>query len=140
MYIFSAATCSFYPLEMKDDYISAGSWPDDGINVEDNIFNIYAGQPPEGKQRGASPDGLPCWIDIPPLTAEQLRAKAARQQSSLLDAAGKVIAPLQDADDLGIATTDELEKLKRWKIYRVQLNRLNPEDAPNIHWPLAPEA
>ncbi|SVK54566.1 Caudovirales tail fibre assembly protein [Acinetobacter baumannii] len=54
--------------------------------------------------------------------------------------ASKALAPLQDADDLGMATEEEAAQLKRWKIYRVQLSRINPQDAPDIDWPVAPGA
>lgn len=49
------------------------------------------------------------------------------------------IAPLQDAVDLGIATEAEAALLLAWKKYRVLLNRINPEDAPDINWPEVPD-
>ncbi|EMZ82929.1 integrase family domain protein [Escherichia coli 2722950] len=33
-YIYSATTNSFYPLEMKEDYTQADSWPDDAVEVQ----------------------------------------------------------------------------------------------------------
>ncbi|MGG9047421.1 tail fiber assembly protein [Serratia marcescens] len=48
------------------------------------------------------------------------------------------MAPLQDADDLAIATEEEAAQLRLWKTYRVQLNRINPQDAPETDWPLPP--
>ncbi|ECN1281242.1 tail fiber assembly protein, partial [Salmonella enterica subsp. enterica serovar Typhimurium] len=32
------------------------------------------------------------------------------------------------------------QRLVAWKKYRVLLSRINPEDAPNIVWPTAPES
>jgi len=58
-----------------------------------------------------------------------------------MEAASVAIAPLQDASDLNMATDEELESLKAWKIYRVLLNRV--EDQPGfpseIEWPTQPE-
>ena len=54
--------------------------------------------------------------------------------------AAKAMAPLQDAVKLGIATEEEAALLRRWEIYRVQLYRINPQDAPEIDWPVAPGA
>lgn len=63
---------------------------------------------------------------------------ASFRQSSELEGATAVIAPLQDALDLGIATEDEKQKLTAWKTYRVQINRIKVSDAPNITWPEKP--
>lgn len=53
--------------------------------------------------------------------------------------ANQKITPLQDASDLGIATEDELERLKVWKTYRVLLNRVEIANAPDIDWPQRPD-
>ena len=139
MYVYSAEKNAFYPLSMLEDYAAVGAWPDDGIDVDEAVFQAYTGQPPEGKQRGSS-KGLPCWVDIPPPTAEQLRASAERRKASLMASAAKAMAPLQDAVKLGIAKEEEAALLSRWEIYRVQLYRINPQDAPEIDWPVAPGA
>ena len=52
--------------------------------------------------------------------------------------ATSAIAPLQDAVDLDMATEDEATALNEWKKYRVMLNRVKPEDAPDITWPELP--
>ncbi|MDX7213181.1 tail fiber assembly protein, partial [Citrobacter freundii] len=46
--------------------------------------------------------------------------------------------PLQDAVDLDIATEAEAALLLAWKKYRVLLNRINPNDTPDINWPEQP--
>ncbi|HAK5377425.1 TPA: tail fiber assembly protein, partial [Salmonella enterica] len=65
--------------------------------------------------------------------------EAAARRKSLLQQAGEVIATLQDAVDLGMATKEEEQRLVAWKKYRVLLSRINPEDAPDIDWPVTPE-
>ncbi|WP_306438080.1 tail fiber assembly protein [Mycoavidus sp. SF9855] len=46
-------------------------------------------------------------------------------------------APLQDAVDLKIATDDERQRLKAWKLYRVKLNRIEqqPGFPAQVDWP-----
>jgi hypothetical protein len=66
-YVYSAKSNSFYPLQLKSEYEQANSWPDDPVEVDDDIFVEFSGTPPEGKQRGAGSDGMPHWVDIPPL-------------------------------------------------------------------------
>ncbi|WP_024528254.1 tail fiber assembly protein [Serratia fonticola] len=140
MYLFSATTCAFYPLSMRADYLAAGTWPEEGIEVGASVFECYTGQPPEGKQRGSTPEGQPCWCDIPPLSASQQQASAERKKSRLMTNAGKIMSPLQDAEDLGIATAEESAQLRAWKVYRVKLNRIDPQGMSNIDWPHTPEA
>lgn len=72
-------------------------------------------------------------------THEEIVAKAQRKKETLLEIATKAMGPLQDAKDLGIATEEELAKLKEWMFYRVQVNRIDVNKAPDIDWPVAPE-
>ncbi|PWI81994.1 hypothetical protein DEO48_00925 [Enterobacter sp. CGMCC 5087] len=58
-----------------------------------------------------------------------------RIKNQLISEATAVIAPLQDAADLSIATTEETESLYEWKKYRVLLSRVDPKK-PN--WPPKP--
>ncbi len=64
---------------------------------------------------------------------------AESQKEEQITYAGEIIATLQDAVDLDMATEEEKLSLTRWKKYRVLLNRVHPEDAPNIEWPDKPE-
>lgn len=134
-YGFSASTGAFYVYEDRASYEENGNWPADVKPVSDEVWKAYCGQGPAGKVRGADRKGLPCWVDAPPPTKSTLVAAAERKKAELLDVAGKAIAPLQDADDLAIATEEEAAQLRLWKTYRVQLNRINPQDAPETDWP-----
>jgi hypothetical protein len=62
--VFSPATASFYATEFKDDYVAAGSWPADGVDVSDDTWQTFIGKPPAGKVRGTI-DGAPGWVDAP---------------------------------------------------------------------------
>ncbi|HFQ7062200.1 TPA: tail fiber assembly protein, partial [Citrobacter freundii] len=66
------------------------------------------------------------------------QGQAAQEKANLLIIATSTIAPLQDAVDMDMATEDEAARLLAWKKYRVMLNRVKPEDAPDITWPELP--
>ncbi|MBX8880237.1 tail fiber assembly protein [Enterobacter ludwigii] len=137
-YFYSASTGGFYPVSLKGDYETAGSWPVDAVSVADeDMVALQAGQS-AGKQITANAEGYPVLTDPKPLTPEQLQQQAKVQQSALMNAATDAIAPLQDAVDLDEATEEELLLLKEWKKYRVTLNRLDLSSAPEINWPDMP--
>lgn len=69
----------------------------------------------------------------------QLISDSENQRKYLLSEANDSIAPLQDAVDLNIATDEEIAALKKWKQYRVLLNRVDTSSAPDIIWPEKPE-
>ncbi|MEX9953004.1 tail fiber assembly protein, partial [Providencia rettgeri] len=69
---------------------------------------------------------------------EQLIAEAEQQKQSLLAEVNSAIAPLQYAENLGIATTDESASLVDWQKYCVYLNRIDTSTAPDIEWPVKP--
>ena len=63
-------------------------------------------------------------------------AEAQRQKMALMSQANTVIAMLQDAVDLDMATEKEAKVLPEWKKYRVLLNRV---DVIKPVWPEVPE-
>ncbi|WP_371318729.1 tail fiber assembly protein [Pseudomonas gingeri] len=73
-------------------------------------------------------------------TPEQVLAAANSQRDSLLTTAGLRIAPLQDAVDLGDATSADTTNLTFWKLYRVAVNRVSEQTGfpANINWPAPP--
>jgi hypothetical protein len=76
-----------------------------------------------------------------PPSSEQLLAEASAQKSRLLQQAAERIAPLADSAELGVATADELQRLYDWKMYRVELNRVEqqPGYPETLMWPTPPE-
>ncbi|WP_262500075.1 tail fiber assembly protein [Pseudomonas sp. EZ-C24] len=82
------------------------------------------------------PDGYPVAV-APTVTAEDLVILAKVKRDRLLTAAALRIAPLQDAVDLDSATPAEVQQLRFWKAYRVELNRLEQQlGFPHeITWP-----
>ncbi|MDE9552544.1 tail fiber assembly protein [Xenorhabdus bovienii] len=136
-YFYSAKTNSFYPTILKQDYISANSWPDDGMEVTEDVYHEFNRQL-EGKHRVAGDDGFPKWVDIPPPTIEKLQRQAKIQKYQLMNKAKENIELLQDAIDLGMATEIDKLRFNEWRKYRVMLNRVDALLPNNIQWPRVP--
>lgn len=134
-YIFSATDNAFYPLSMRQQYADAGTWPENGIQVSDDIFNEFTGPAPAGKIRGVVNE-MPAWVDLPPPTPRQLIDLAEQQKETLRAAADKEIVWRQYAVDKGKATEEEAAALIEWQDYRLDLMRVNPEKP---EWPVKPE-
>ncbi|ELG3896578.1 tail fiber assembly protein [Salmonella enterica] len=79
------------------------------------------------------------WVDDESAERDALVREAESQKKEQTAYAGEIIATLQDAVDLDMATEEEKLSLTKWKKYRVLLNRVQPEDAPNIEWPELPQ-
>lgn len=82
------------------------------------------------------------------LTADDLAAQLAQQTATayaerdrLMAWATIRIAPLQDAVDIDEASAAEIAMLKKWKQYRVALNRIQdqPGFPTDVTWPVSPE-
>lgn len=65
-------------------------------------------------------------------------AAAEAKLSQLITEADNVIAPLERAVKLDMATDEEKAQLDAWERYSVLLSRINLEDAPDIKWPDKP--
>ena len=76
----------------------------------------------------------------PVLTPEQLRAEAISTRNDQLSYATLMIAPLQDAVDFEMATQEEADLLRAWKLYRISLNRIEQQAGfpGQIDWPAPP--
>lgn len=73
---------------------------------------------------------------------EDLATDAATERDRLLAQAAIRIAPLQYAIDLGKATPEETALLNEWKLYCVDLGRIESQEKypQQVVWPLAPDA
>ena len=65
--------------------------------------------------------------------------QASTKKNQLIAEATSQISYLQDAVDADIATDDEKILFTEWKKYRVLLNRIDVNQAPNINYPEKPE-
>ncbi|XPP72700.1 tail fiber assembly protein [Serratia liquefaciens] len=77
-------------------------------------------------------------IDKRVYTTEEHQEQARTEQRARIAAAAKMIAPLQDAVDLDMASEAERVRLDEWKRYRIMLSRLDFSDALKINWPAVP--
>ena len=65
--------------------------------------------------------------------------QASIKKNQLLSEAASQLSYLQDAVDSQIASEQETQLLVEWKKYRVLVNRIDIELAPNIEWPNQPK-
>ncbi|WP_392989635.1 tail fiber assembly protein [Serratia ureilytica] len=129
-----------YPQTLMDAYEAAGTIPDDLVEISEGVFMEYFINPsPLGKYREAGNDGYPAWANTPSKTKETIIAEAESRRQNLLAEATVMIAPLQDAVELSIATDEEFKKYSEWRKYRVLLSRVDTENAPDCDWPKKPE-
>ncbi|MDM2774999.1 tail fiber assembly protein [Citrobacter sp. Cpo126] len=134
-YIWDAKNIRFLAYLLKPEYQESGMWPENGIDVSDEVSAEFIGQPPEGKILGVNGNGMPAWVDIPPPTAEETLSVNMQKKSALRITADTEISWRQDAVDAGIATAEETAALVEWKKYRVLLMRV---DTAKPVWPTAP--
>ncbi|MGN7913485.1 tail fiber assembly protein [Enterobacter sp. 22466] len=143
----------FQDIHGRDWYETLRSWKgaisldDDGIVIAYETDVSYMGIQEGRDVYEVDPSSVPAnvlgnfkfsegaFIDIRPGDNEV----AERKKSELMRAADSATAPLQDAVDLGIATSEEKESLLAWKKYRVLLNRIDVKEAPEIDWPEIPK-
>lgn len=123
---------------LSADELKGNDIPTDLLPVsEEDHAALFRGQE-QGKYINHTPDG-PVLVDQPNYSPEELIAQAESKKSRLMQTANAEIAPLQDAVDLDMATEKEKLSLTKWKQYRVLLNRVQPENAPDIEWPELPQ-
>lgn len=79
-------------------------------------------------------------IQLPSAPEEMLMAAKARRDQLLASATNRM-GPLQDAIDEGVATPEEVARLRLWKQYRIALNRIEHQDGfpATVLWPVVPE-
>lgn len=61
---YSPSLNTFFLAEFMPRYEHSGTLPEDIIEVPDDIFDEYFGEPPEGMMRIAGSDGLPTWTAV----------------------------------------------------------------------------
>lgn len=63
-YLWSAKNNAFFPVALKQIYITAGWDLSDVIPIDEVIAAEFMNTPPDGKIRGVG-NGMPVWIDTP---------------------------------------------------------------------------
>jgi len=128
-------------LQLQADYRGDVYRTDNGFRET----RIELGDLPEGYTTHARPSAYHRWFNCAWEFDERaeladLERQALKSRDALLRDAVLRIAPLQYAEDIGDASHDEQLALLEWKLYSVELNRIEqvagfPVD---IVWPLVP--
>lgn len=127
----------FFSEEWHSDEIPAGA-----IEITSETYAQLIAAQELGETIKVSSDGHPLIIPISGMNEDQTAMSVLASRDQLLRDAALRIAPLQDAVDLDEATDAEIALLKKWKQYRVALNRIQDQAGypAEITWPAAPEA
>lgn len=103
------------------------------------------GELPIGLTQSPWPGGFHAWTDSAWRLDEvarlaDLKRVVFAQRDALLGEAVLRIAPLQYAEDIGDASHEEQLQLLEWKLYSVELNRIDrqPSFPDAINWPVSP--
>ncbi len=137
-YVYRPMTGAFYNDALEADYRAAGTWPGFYVRVEDEDYRALMAGQASGKVIAPDKSCYPVLVDPPAPTQEEQVRQASNEKAALMKVAGEALTPLMDAQELGIATEEELAALERWRLYRVMLNRLDISTAPDIQWPELP--
>ncbi|MGA4368101.1 tail fiber assembly protein [Pantoea ananatis] len=139
-FIYSAKENLFYALMYKDDYIEAGSWPDDAVEVDESVSDEFNSLPPEGKTRIADSKGNPAWADIPPPTRQESVNSATSLQTGLIQEANAFMNTRQwpGKAALGRLKGDDLVAYNKWLDYLDALYAVDLSNAPTVAWPVKP--
>ncbi|EJG9558350.1 tail fiber assembly protein [Escherichia coli] len=133
---------TFIPESWKTDgTYTAENWPSDAVLLTEKETAAYwMIDPPEGKRLGVL-KGKPAWVDIPPLTPEELIRAAECEKQQFIKAANDFINNQQWPGKavIGRLKGDELVQYNLWLDYLDALNAVDTSTAPDIDWPLKPE-
>lgn len=140
-YVYSPTSNLFYPVALRADYEKASSWPGDPVGASDEIYFEYSGIPPEGKIRRSDANGMPCWIDAPSKSKEQLIAEAEKARQVLIAQANDYMNSKQwpGKAAIGRLRGNELAQYNLWLDYLDILDVMTISDVDAISWPVPPE-
>ncbi|EAM2930250.1 tail fiber assembly protein [Salmonella enterica] len=125
---------------LKAEYEAAGMWPENGIDVSDEVSAEFTGQPPEGKTIGVGADGMPAWVDIPPPSWEELISAAEQMRQQLLAHADAVMLDWRTELMLGEISDANRAKLSAWMTYKNEVKAVDvTADPEHVNWPVPPE-
>ncbi len=136
--VYSPLEKAIYPAFMYEDYVNAGTWPADGIEISDEDAITFNGiNQPAGKQLGLVKGGL-AWVDLPAPTQAELVSAAESKKQTLLDNVNSRTQIWQTQLALGIITDADKATLITWMKYAQAIQAVDTSTAPNITWPTEP--
>lgn len=138
-YVYSASLNMICAVALKHDYVLAGTWPDDAVELESSTALEFMGEAPEDKIMRPGSDGLPAWVDTPPPSPAQLSEQAEQRKTRLLEMAQDTISIWQTKLLLGRISDADKASLNAWLDYIDALTAIDTSLAPDINWPVKPE-
>lgn len=138
--MYAYAKNNFYPFDLRESYEAAGTWPESFVEVEDEVFGMYSGLPPEGKMRGADAEGKPVWVDASPPTEQEIIAASEREKNSKIQSVNNYINNKQwpGKAAIGRLKGNDLAYYNAWLDYLDALDAIDTSSAPGIEWPTPP--
>ena len=132
---------AFYPVILKDDYVSSGSWPEDGVRVTDEIYNENINSPQNKSIPVSDENGFPIWVPRPPLTRNEIISINEEKKNSKISEANSFINNKQWPGKvaLGRLKDDEFKKYNLWLDYLDALENIEIPVDSDITWPKKPE-
>lgn len=127
------------PHEWKEDG-TYPEWPDDAILMTDDEYNKYwVTQPPSGKMLGVV-DGRLAWVDLPPLSPEELLFQAVEKKAALTRDANDFINTKQWPSKVALGRLKDAEKAQfnLWLDYLDAIDAIDTSKPKSIKWPEAP--
>ncbi|EOW0883597.1 tail fiber assembly protein [Citrobacter koseri] len=139
-YVYSPSKNAFFLVSKMAEHKLEGNWPEDGVEISDDLFIQYTSTPPDGKERGVDSDGMPCWVDQPEPTTKELIAAAESKQQQLINEANGYISSRQwpGKAAIGRLKDDELTRYNIWLDYLDALEVINTSEPQEIIWPERP--
>lgn len=135
--VYSPRENVIYSKLLFNDYKTAGTWPDDGIEItDDDAIKFSPVNQPNGYKLGFS-NGELFWDEIK-ITKEELVSIADDKKKQLLHSAKEKISIWQTKLQLGRITDDEKKQLNVWIDYIDDVSAVDTSTAPDINWPQQP--
>lgn len=131
----------FYAQALQTSYEASGTWPADGVDIDEPVFAEFSGKSPAGMVRGIGNDGYPCWVASPPRSHDELIIDVEAKRQLLLSYADTVTADWRTELSLGEISDDDRASLSAWMAYKREVKSVTAEDAfaPDFEWPVKPE-
>ncbi|MEI7194494.1 tail fiber assembly protein [Pectobacterium versatile] len=109
----------------KDSNNNVYAYDDDVLAIKDGLISLTEKE---------------ALLIVTPIQSKESHVNQARaERDALIDKATISISILSDAQTLDMATKNETALLTKWQAYRVLLNRIDINTAPDITWPEAPQ-
>ncbi|OXS23096.1 tail fiber assembly protein [Pseudomonas rhodesiae] len=116
---YSARDCGFVFLSERPAYDTAGTWPEDAVEVTAEDWQAF-GQtaPPPGMRRGSDDQGRPAWI-TPEVTPEDAQQQERAWRDRQLSATDSLVTRHRDeleANRLTTLTAEQYQALQRYRL------------------------